>query len=404
MSTSSQTAPARRPAASVGGDTAADDTSSGSGETRGAVGLRAVRCHAVRSARGAARLDAWWRAANYLAVGQIYLMDNPLLREPLRAEHVKPRLLGHFGTVPGLNLVYAHANRLILERDLDAVFVAGPGHGGPGPERLRLARGHLLRAVQPRRRRTPRGWRRCSGSSPSPAACRATARPRRRAPSTRAASSGYSLLHAYGAVLDNPDLVVFCVVGRRRGRDRAARDELALQQVRQPGPRRGGAADPAPQRLQDRQPDAARADPRGASCCELMRGYGYDPHVVAGDDPGQVHQAHGRRAGHAASTRSREIQRRGPRRRRPDVGRPWPMIVLRTPKGWTCPPVVDGQQVEGTFRAHQVPLPSARTQRRAPRACSRSGCGPTGREELFDDDGRPVPELLRARPRAATGG
>ena len=158
-------------------------------------------------------IDAYWRAANYLSVGQIYLLDNPLLREPLEAEHVKPRLLGHWGTTPGLNFIYAHMNRVIRQRDLDAIFVTGPGHGGPGAGRQRLPRGHLQRDLPEHRAGTRRGCASCSASSRSRAASRATSRPRRRARSTRAASSATRSRMPTAPPSTIPDLLVACVVG-----------------------------------------------------------------------------------------------------------------------------------------------------------------------------------------------
>ena len=210
-----------------------------------------------------ARLDAYWRAANYLSVGQIYLMDNPLLREPLRPEHVKPRLLGHWGTTPGLNLLYAHLNRIIAARGRDVHLHHRPRPRRSRPGGQRLAGGHATARCTRRSARTRRAWAGCSASSPSPAECPATSRRRRPARSTRAASWATRLAHAYGAAFDNPDLVVGVRDRRRRGRDRAAGRRLALQQVPRPGRRRRGAADPAPQRVQDRQPD--RAGPRSAT-------------------------------------------------------------------------------------------------------------------------------------------
>ena len=235
-----------------------------------------------------ARLDAWWRAANYLSVGQIYLVANPLLREPLRAEHVKPRLLGHFGTVPGLNLVYAHANRAIVARDLDAVFVAGPGHGGPGPNACAWLEG-TTSEVEDDLTRDEGGMatlmRRFSFPGGVPSHC---------APETpgsfhEGGELGYSLLHAFGAVIDRPELIAFCVVGDGeaetgplatswhcaqfldRARDGAVLPVLALNQYK--------IANPT---LLARIPEE--------QLVSLLRGYGYEPHVVAGDDPSLVHQ------------------------------------------------------------------------------------------------------------------
>ena len=306
-----------------------------------------------------------------------------------------PACSGHFGTVPGLNLVYVHANRLILARDLDAVFVAGPGHGGPGPNACAWLEGTYSELYSHIPAGRARAWRRFFASSPSPAACRATARRRRPARSTRAASSATRC----------------CTPTARRSTTPISRSS-AWSATARPRPARWPPAGTA---------TSSSTRPATAPCCrssrststrspirrcwpasredellDLMRGYGYDPHLVAGNDPGRVHQADGRDDGRPASTASREIQAPGPRRRRP--ARPaWPMIVLRTPKGWTCPPVVDGQQVEGTFRAHQVPLPAARTDDEH-RAVLEAWLRSYRPEELFDDDGRPVPELLALSP------
>ena len=215
-------------------------------------------------------MDAYWRAANYLSVGQIYLLDNPLLREPLRLEHVKPRLLGHWGTTPGLNFIYVHLNRVITERDLDAIYVTGPGHGGPGARRQHVPRGHVQRGLPERLAGRRAGCGASSSSSPSPAASRATSRPRRPGSIHEGGELGYSLSHAFGAAFDNPDLLVVLRRRRRRGRDRPARDELALEQVPEPGARRRRAADPAPERLQDRRARRCSRASRArssSSCC-----------------------------------------------------------------------------------------------------------------------------------------
>ena len=208
---------------------------------------------------------------------------------------------------------------------------------------------------------------------------------------------GYSLAHAYGAAFDNPDLLVVLRRRRRRGRDRAAGRELALEQVPRPGARRRGAADPAPQRLQDRQPDGARPHPATTSCARCCAGYGYAPHFVEGDDPATMHQLHGRDAGRGAR-RDRRDPARGARaaarRERPR----WPMIVLRTPKGWTGPKEVDGLPVEGTCRAHQVPLAELARQPRAPARSSRSGCAATGPRSCSTTTARSRAELAALAP------
>src|SRR4051794_19660983 len=275
--------------ASMGGDTAADFDGRSSGETL------APTPRPLRSAPGPLdpamlrRIDAWWRAANYLAVGQIYLMANPLLAEPLRAEHVKPRLLGHFGTVPGLNLVWAHANRVIRARDLHAVFVAGPGHGGPGPNGCAWLEGtyaelyaHIDRDVEG----LTTFFRQFSFPGGVPSHC---------APETpgsfhEGGELGYSLLHACGAAFDDPDLVVFCVVGDGEAETGAL--ATSWHATRFLDPARDGAVLPIlhlnqykianPTLLARIAEDDLHA---------LVRGCGYDPIVVEGDDPGAVHQA-----------------------------------------------------------------------------------------------------------------
>jgi xylulose-5-phosphate/fructose-6-phosphate phosphoketolase len=340
------------------------------------------------------RIDAWWRAANYLAVGQVYLMENPLLAEPLRSEHVKPRLLGHFGTVPGLNLVWAHANRLIAERDIDAVFVAGPGHGGPGPN----ACAWLERTYSERYSHVGQNaagmaafFRQFSFPGGVPSHC---------APETpgsfhESGELGYSLLHAAGAALDNPSLVAFCVVGDGEAETGALATSWHAPKFLNPV--RDGAVLPILQLNEYKIANPtvlARIPPDDLDA--FFRGHGYDPHVVAGDDPGSVHQAMAS-ALDVCMDAIDDIRERAGRGEVPPAGWRWPMIVLRTPKGWTCPPVVDGQRVEGTFRAHQVPLPNARADDRH-REVLEQWLRSYRPEELFDADGAPVDEIRALAP------
>jgi xylulose-5-phosphate/fructose-6-phosphate phosphoketolase len=380
--------------ASMGGDTAADqERPAATGPTVAPEPYELADVAGPLDREALRSLDAWWRAANYLGVGQIYLTDNPLLREPLQAEHIKPRLLGHFGTVPGLNLVYAHANRAIRERDLNAVFIAGPGHGGPGPNACAWLEGtysEVYSHVPTNIEGMAAFFRQFSYPGGVPSHC---------APETpgsfhEGGELGYSLLHAFGAALDQPDLVVFCVVGDGEAETGPLAASWHAAKFLNPG--RDGAVLPvlALNEYKIANPTLlARIPPEELD--KLLQGYGYEPHVVAGDDPATVHQTMAETLDRCLD-RIREIQQTA--REGEDRGRPgWPMIVLRTPKGWTCPPVVDGQQVEGTFRAHQVPLPTARTDsdhRAALEAWLRS----YRPEELFDESGAPVPELLAQNP------
>ena len=384
--------------ASMGGDTAADNEGAGGGPTVAPTPYELGTPAGVLEPDELRLVDAWWRAANYLAVGQIYLLDNPLLHEPLQAEHVKPRLLGHFGTVPGLNLAYVHANRAIRARDLDAVFVAGPGHGGPGPNACAWLEGtysELYSHVTQDERGMKAFFHQFSFPGGVPSHC---------APETpgsfhEGGELGYSLLHAYGAALDSPDLTVFCVVGD--GEAETGPLATSWHAAKFIDPARDGAVLPilALNEFKIANPTILARIPE-SELLELMRGYGYDPHVVSGDDPGTVHQAFAETLD-TCLDKIGAIQQRarngadapGPE----GAGTAWPMIIMRTPKGWTCPPEVDGQRVEGTFRAHQVPLPGARTDG-THRAVLEQWMKSYRPEELFDADGRPVPELLALPP------
>ncbi|MFE6861725.1 phosphoketolase [Nocardia sp. NPDC057668] len=338
-------------------------------------------------------LDAWWRAANYLAVGQIYLMDNPLLRTPLEPEHIKPRLLGHFGTVPGLNLVWAHANRAIRARDLNAVFVAGPGHGGPGPNACGWLEGtysELYSGIPQDADGMAALFAQFSFPGGVPSHC---------APETpgsfhEGGELGYSLLHAFGAALDNPDLTVFCVIGD--GEAETGPLAASWHADKFLSPERDGAVLPilALNEYKIANPTLLARIPR-TELESLLRGYGYEPYFVSGRDPGTVHQdmAAALDAALDGIAAAQRAAREDGSRERPA----WPMIVLHTPKGWTCPPVVDGEPVEGTFRAHQVPLPSAR-QNAEHRAVLEQWLKSYRPEELFDEAGRPVPDLLAQSP------
>jgi xylulose-5-phosphate/fructose-6-phosphate phosphoketolase len=379
--------------ASMGGDTSADNEGAGGGESVAPAPYVLGDAYGPLDRDELERVDAWWRAANYLAVGQIYLTANPLLREPLLPEHVKPRLLGHFGTVPGLNLVWAHANRQIVARGLNAVFVAGPGHGGPGPNACAWLEGtysqlysHISRDAE--------GMAAFFAQFSYPGGVPSHCAPETPGSFHEGGELGYSLMHAYGAVLDDPGLTVFCVIGD--GEAETGPLATSWHGNKFINPARDGAVVPilALNQYKIANPTILARIPE-TELSELMRGYGYTPHVVSGDDPADVHQQMAAVLD-ACLGRIEEIQRSarsGDGQARPS----WPMIILRTPKGWTCPPIVDGLQVEGTFRAHQVPLPEARTDdthRRILEQWLRS----YRPEELFDEDGRPQDELLRAVP------
>jgi xylulose-5-phosphate/fructose-6-phosphate phosphoketolase len=308
------------------------------------------------------RLDAYWRAANYLSVGQIYLLDNPLLREPLTLRHVKPRLLGHFGTTPGLNLIYAHLNRVIRERDLDMVYIAGPGHGGPGMVANAYLEG-TYSEVYPHISRDEAGMRRLFKQFSFPGGI-----PSHHAPETpgsmhEGGELGYALSHAYGAIFDNPDLIVACVVGD--GEAETGPLATSWHSTKFVNPTRDGAVLPilhlngykiaGPTVLARIPHDELEA---------LFRGYGHTPYFVEGDEPAAVHRA-------LAATLDRvldeirEVQHRARTTGFTWRDRPrWPMIVLRTPKGWTGPREVDGKPVEDTWRSHRCRWPSCSRSRR----------------------------------------
>ena len=338
-------------------------------------------------------IDAYWRAANYLSVGQIYLLDNPLLREPLRAEHVKPRLLGHFGTVPGLNLVYVHLNRAIRERDINAMYITGPGHGGPGL----IANAYLEGTYSeryPHITRDEAGLRRLFRQFSFPGGVPSHVAPETPGSIHEGGELGYSLSHAYGAAFDNPDLLVACVVGD--GEAETGPLAASWHSNKFLYPRRDGAVLPIlhlngykianPTVLARIPEDELR---------RLLEGYGHTVHLVSGDEPSVVHQQ-------LAATLDvvldeiEGIQRRA--REGGSVDRPrWPMIVLRTPKGWTGPAEVDGKPVENTWRSHQVPLANVRgdpAQLRLLEEWLRS----YRPEELFDEQGAPVVELTAMPP------
>ncbi|HXX62034.1 MAG TPA: phosphoketolase family protein [Candidatus Sulfotelmatobacter sp.] len=342
----------------------------------------------------AQRLDAYWRAANYLSVGQIYLLDNPLLRVPLSPEHVKPRLLGHWGTTPGLNFIYAHMNRVIRDWDLNAIYVTGPGHGGPGLVANAYLEG-TYSEVYPDITPDLEGMRRLFRQFSFPGGIPSHVAPETPGSIHEGGELGYALSHAYGAAFDNPDLVVCCVIGD--GEAETGPLATSWHSNKFLSPVRDGAVLPIlhlngykianPTVLARIPDDELRA---------LLQGYGHDPVFITATEPAQAHQDMAAVMDQVIATIQR-IQRAA--REEGETGRPrWPMIVLRSPKGWTGPAVVDGLPVEGTWRSHQVPLAEVRTNPEHLRLLE-SWLRSYRPEELFDEQGSLVPELAGLPPK-----
>ena len=341
-----------------------------------------------------ARLDAWWRAANYLTIGQIYLLANPLLREPLKAEHIKPRLLGHWGTSPGLSFIYAHVSRLIRHTGQEAIYLAGPGHGGPAL----VAAGYLegrYSEIYPRVSQDEEGMLRLFRQFSSPGGIPSHVSVTTPGSIHEGGELGYVLVHAFGAVMDNPDLLAVAVVGD--GEAETGPLEGAWKGISFLNPARDGAVLPilhlngakisGPTVLGRKDPQEVR---------DLLHGHGYDVLEVSGEDlPGM----HYRFAAVLAEAwgRIRAIQQAA-RSGRWDGTRPrWPLIVLRSPKGWTGPDKVDGLQVAGTWRAHQVPLSGVR-ENPEHLALLEQWLRSYGPQELFDDAGAPVALIREQAP------
>jgi xylulose-5-phosphate/fructose-6-phosphate phosphoketolase len=339
------------------------------------------------------RIDAYWRAANYLSVGQIYLLDNPLLTEPLRPEHVKPRLLGHWGTTPGLNFVYVHMNRAIAARDLDAIFVAGPGHGGPAV----VANAYLEGTYSERYPTVSAdvgGMRRLFRQFSFPGGIPSHAAPETPGSIHEGGELGYALAHAYGAAFDNPDLLVCCVIGD--GEAETGPLAASWHSNKFLNPARDGAVLPILHLngYKIANPTVLARIPE-EELRRLLEGFGHRPLFVSGDDPEVMHRAMAEALDEVLDEIA-SIQRRA--RDGGPAARPlWPMIVLRTPKGWTGPREVDGQPVEGTFRSHQVPL-SAPRQQPEHLAQLEAWMRSYRPEELFDERGGLVPDLRRLPP------
>ncbi|SEL59612.1 xylulose-5-phosphate/fructose-6-phosphate phosphoketolase [Kosakonia sacchari] len=339
-------------------------------------------------------IDRYWRAANYLSVGQIYLMDNPLLREPLKPEHIKPRLLGHWGTTPGLNFIYAHLNRAIRQRDLDMIYICGPGHGGPGMVANTWLEGSYS-DIYPQVSQDAQGMKKLFRQFSFPGGIPSHAAPETPGSINEGGELGYSLAHAFGAVFDNPSLIAACVIGDGEAETgplaaswhgikflNAARDGAVLPILHLNGYK---IANPT---LLGRASDE--------DLFQLFRGYGYEPLLVSGHQPEQMHRdmaqtldsALGRIADFQQQARSHQAAERLPR---------WPLILLRSPKGWTGPQTVDGKKVEDFWRAHQVPVSSCRENDEHRQILQRwmQSYQP---EDLFDEHGQLKAELRALAP------
>ncbi len=342
------------------------------------------------------KIDAYWRAANYISVGQIYLMRNPLLKEPLKIEDVKPRLLGHWGTTPGLNLLYVHMNRLIKKHDLSVIFITGPGHGGPALVANTYLEGSYTE-VYPDISENEIGMTKLFKQFSFPGGIPSHVAPETPGSIHEGGELGYALVHAYGAVFDNPDLIALCVVGDGEAETgplatswhsnkflNPARDGAVLPVLHLNGYKIASASIFA--RMSDEELE------------QLFRGYGYKPYFVEGSDPALVHQE-------LAATMEtcvndiKQIQTefRGPKVTELGHVPRLPMIILRTPKGWTGPKVVDGVQVEGTFRSHQVPLSELAKKPEHLRMLE-DWMRSYKPEELFDNEGRLMPDLRELAP------
>ncbi len=341
------------------------------------------------------RIDAWWRAANYLSVGQIYLMANPLLREDLLPEHVKPRLLGHWGTTPGLNFVYAHLNRAIMARDTNLMYIIGPGHGGPGLVASAWLEG-TYSEVYPGIGLDADGMRRLFHQFSFPGGIPSHDAPETPGSIHEGGELGYSLSHAYGAAFDNPDLVVATIVGD--GEAETGPLATSWHSNKFIDPRRDGAVLPILHLngYKIANPTVLARIPED-ELAALLRGYGHTPYFVEGSDPREMHQAFAATLDHCLEE-IREIQDEArSTRKQPALRRPWPMIVLRSPKGWTGPKEVDGNRVEGNWRSHQVPFADARGND-AHRKILEEWMKSYRPEELFDADGAPVKQIAELHP------
>jgi xylulose-5-phosphate/fructose-6-phosphate phosphoketolase len=339
------------------------------------------------------RMNAYWQAANYLSVGQIYLYDNPLLREPLKLEHVKPRLLGHWGTTPGLNFVYLHLNRLIKQHELNVIYIAGPGHGGPGLVANTYLEG-TYSEFYPNISQDAEGLKKLFTQFSFPGGIPSHVAPETPGSIHEGGELGYSLVHAYGAVFDNPDLLAACVVGD--GEAETGPLAASWHSNKFLNPVRDGAVLPILHlngyKIANPTVLARLKDEELSS---LFIGYGYEPYFVEGDDPEEMHQLMAATLD-TVLARIQEIQQDA--RNRGFSSRPqWPMIILRSPKGWTGPKFVDGLPAENSFRSHQVPLAELATKPEHLRMLE-EWMRSYKPEELFDENGKLIQELAELAP------
>ncbi|WP_110875621.1 phosphoketolase [Franconibacter helveticus] len=341
-----------------------------------------------------ALLDRYWRAANYLSVGQIYLMDNPLLREPLRPEHIKPRLLGHWGTTPGLNFIYAHLNRVIRSRDLEMIYICGPGHGGPGMVANTWLEGSYSE-IYPDISEDAQGMQKLFKQFSFPGGIPSHAAPETPGSINEGGELGYSLSHAFGAVFDYPDLIAACVIGDGEAETgplasswhgikflNAARDGAVLPILHLNGYK---IANPT---LLGRASDE--------DLQQLFSGYGYEPLFVSGHEPEKMHQLMAQTLDQTLD-KIRRYQQQARSGGEAQVIPRWPMIILRSPKGWTGPQTVDGKKVEDFWRAHQVPVASCR-ENDEHRQILENWMRSYNPDDLFDEQGRLKPELRALAP------
>ncbi|QNQ20561.1 phosphoketolase family protein [Kosakonia sp. SMBL-WEM22] len=339
-------------------------------------------------------IDRYWRAANYLSVGQIYLMDNPLLREPLKPEHIKPRLLGHWGTTPGLNFIYAHLNRAIRQHDLNMIYICGPGHGGPGMVANTWLEGSYSE-IYPQVSQDAQGMKALFRQFSFPGGIPSHAAPETPGSINEGGELGYSLSHAFGAVFDNPSLIAACVIGDGEAETgplasswfgikflNAARDGAVLPILHLNGYK---IANPT---ILGRSSDE--------DLLHLFRGYGYEPLIVSGHEPEKMHRQMAQTLEQALE-RIRHYQQQARSGEAAETLPRWPMIILRSPKGWTGPQTVDGKKVEDFWRAHQVPVSSCREDE-GHRQILEEWMRSYQPDDLFDEQGRLRPELAALAP------